>query len=43
MKVNFSVLLTIYFHGQFTVTLLFPDQQTETVLDRVFFSLRPAN
>ena len=43
MKVNFSVLLTIYFHGQLTVTLLFPDQQTETVLNRVFFSLRPAN
>ena len=43
MKVNFSVLLTIYFNGQFTVTLLFPDQQTEMVLNRVFFSLRPPN
>ena len=43
MKVNFSVLLTIYFNGQFTVTLLFPDQQTEMVLNRVFFSLRSPN
>ena len=43
MKVNLSVLLTIYFNGQFTVTLLFPDQQTEMVLNRVFFSLRPPN